>query len=79
MGRDNVKSGIINPNATNSLVLFLFGSIVAGFAAGLGWGLATKMLEKSGGAAVEAYRAARKRRTALAAKRYGYSLPHYYQ
>jgi hypothetical protein len=72
MGRDNVKRGIINPNATNSLVLFLFGSIIAGFAAGLGWGLATKMLEKSGGAAMEAYRA-RKRRTALAARRYGYS------
>ena len=35
MGRDSVKSGIINPNATNSLVLFLFGSIIAGFAAGL--------------------------------------------
>jgi len=65
MARDSIKSGIINPNATNSLILFLFGSIVAGFAAGLGWGLATKMLEKSGGAAGEAYRA---RKRALRAR-----------
>lgn len=56
----NVKGGIINPNATNSLVLFLLGSIVAGFAAGLGWGLASKMLEKSGNE-YETYRARRLR------------------
>lgn len=43
----NVKRSLINPNASNSLILFLIGSIVAGFAAGLGWGLATKILEKS--------------------------------
>lgn len=71
---DKIKGGIINPNATNSLVIFLFGSIVAGFAAGLGWGLATKMLEKSGGSVVEAYRAAKRRRIAAArAKYYAYS------
>lgn len=67
MARDSVKTGIINPNATNSLVLFLFGSIIAGFAAGLGWGLATKILEKNEPAA-EAFlsrkiRAARARQT----------------
>ena len=78
---DPVKRGIINPNATNSLVLFLFGSIIAGFAAGLGWGLATKILEKSG-SNVEGY-IARKRRVlrakALSAKGSSYSLPYYYR
>jgi hypothetical protein len=77
MGRDSIRSGIINPNATNSLVLFLFGSIVAGFAAGLGWGLATKVLEKGGGSAVEAYRAARRQRAYAAARRY--TMPYYYR
>jgi hypothetical protein len=32
---DRIKREIINPNASNSLIIFLFGSIVAGFAAGL--------------------------------------------
>ena len=76
MARDNVKTGIINPNATNSLVLFLFGSIVAGFAAGLGWGLATKILEKGQNEAVEAYRA-RKRRAYSAGNKY--AMPYYYR
>jgi len=76
---DPVKRGIINPNATNSLVLFLFGSIIAGFAAGLGWGLATKILEKSG-SNVEGY-IARKRGVlrARALKGSSYSLPYYYR
>ena len=70
VGRDSIRTGIINPNATNSLVLFLFGSIVAGFAAGLGWGLATKMLEKSGGAAMDVYRA--RKRAMMARRRAAY-------
>lgn len=76
---DKVKSGIINPNATNSLVLFLFGSIIAGFAAGLGWGLATKILEKSGDN-VESF-VARKRNVlrARAFKGSKYAMPHYYR
>jgi hypothetical protein len=56
----NVKRQIINPNSSNSLVIFIVGSIIAGFAAGLGWGLATKILEKSQQEAmnqVQAYRA----------------------
>lgn len=71
---DSVRRGIINPNATNSLVLFLFGSIVAGFAAGLGWGLATKILEKNE-PAVESFVAKRIKRANVArarARYYGY-------
>jgi len=75
---DNVKRGIINPNNTNSLVLFLFGSIIAGFAAGLGWGLATKILEKSG-PPVGAYAARLRRARALSAKGSSYSMPYYYR
>lgn len=72
---DTVKRGIINPNNTNSLVLFLFGSIIAGFAAGLGWGLATKILEKSG-PPVETFLAKRRRALAAGSK---YALPNYYR
>ena len=70
---DSVRRGIINPNATNSLVLFLFGSIVAGFAAGLGWGLATKILEKEE-PRVEAFLAKRRRasQARARAKYFGY-------
>lgn len=75
MAGDNVKRGIINPNNTNSLVLFLFGSIIAGFAAGLGWGLATKILEKSG-PPVEAYAAKLQRRRAFQSK---YAKPFWYR
>lgn len=77
MARSNVRSGIINPGATTSLTVFLFGSIIAGFAAGLGWGLATKMLEK-GNNEVQAYRSrVRRNNRALLAARY--SLPNYYR
>jgi hypothetical protein len=53
----NVKGGIINPNATNSLVIFLIGSIIAGFAAGLGWGLASKMIESTNNQVSESFKA----------------------
>lgn len=62
----NVKGGIINPNATNSLVIFLLGSIVAGFAAGLGWGLASKMIESTNQQVVETYQAKRRANSARA-------------
>lgn len=62
VGGSRVKRQIIDPSRTSSLVLFLLGSIIAGFAAGLGWGLALKIIEKGQNDAAQALRVRRARK-----------------